>query len=197
VLSDPGTFESGVAHTLPTATVALGRWKLISREGTENLVLVPLSTSPNSAGIALQWTLDLWGDHIPGYSRQDWRDFYENGKTANYEHWRGDGQELTYVGMRGDEVVGAISLVDFDDLEEFRHLTPWVAAFIVNPQLRSEGIGSQMLSLLEEKAKDFGIEVLHLWTEDKSKFYQKRGYAPIAQGTLGNLRLEVLRKPLK
>jgi GNAT superfamily N-acetyltransferase len=158
--------------------------------------LTPLSESPDDAEIVLQWTLDLWGDHIPGYSRQNWIDFYQNGKIANFQGWSGDGQELIFIGKQGDEVVGAISLVDFDDLEEFRHLTPWIAAFIVNPQLRSAGIGSQMLVLLEEKAMEYGIGILHLWTEDKSEFYQKRGFSPIARGELGNLRFDVLRKEL-
>jgi GNAT superfamily N-acetyltransferase len=158
--------------------------------------LIPLGQSPDDANLPLQWTLDLWGDHIPGFSRQDWIDFYQSGKEANFNNWTGDGQELIFIGKQGDEIVGAISLVDFDDLEEFRHLTPWVAAFIVNPQLRGGGIGSQMLALLEKQARQYGIGELHLWTEDKSQFYQNRGYSPLAAGSLGNLRFDVLRKAL-
>ena len=161
------------------------------------LTLTPLNESPGDAEVVLEWTLDLWGDHIPGYSRQDWIDFYQNGKFANYQSWSGNGQELIFIGKQGDEIVGAVSLVDFDDLDEFRHLTPWIAAFIVNPRLRNAGIGSQMLGLLEEEAAKYGISVLHLWTEDKSEFYQKRGYSLIAQGTLENLRFDVLKKVLR
>ena len=161
-----------------------------------NLALIPLNESPSDANVALQWTLDLWGDHIPGYSRQDWIDFYENGKDANFDNWDGDGQELIFIGKRGEEVVGAISLVDFDDLEEFRHLTPWVAAFIVNPQLRGQGIGSEMLAALESRAKTLDIEALHLWTEDQSQFYMKRGYALVTKGTLAHLNFDILSKQL-
>ena len=161
------------------------------------LTLTPLYESPGDAEVVLEWTLDLWGDHIPGYSRQDWIDFYQDGKLANYQSWSGNGQELIFIGKQGGEIVGAISLVDFDDLDEFRHLTPWIAAFIVNPRLRNAGIGSQMLALLEEEAAKYGISALHLWTEDRSEFYQKRGYSPIAQGALGNLRFDVLKKELR
>ena len=161
------------------------------------LTLTPLIESPDDAEVVLQWTLDLWGDHIPGYSRQDWIDFYEHGKFANYQSWSGMGQELVFIGKQDNEIVGAISLVDFDELEEFRHLTPWIAAFIVNPRLRDKGIGSQMLGLLEDQASKYGISELHLWTEDKSEFYQKRGYASIAQGTLEHLRFDVLKKVLR
>lgn len=161
-----------------------------------NLTLIPLSESPEDGNVVLQWSLDLWGDHIPGYSRQDWIDFYEDGKAANFTNWHGHGQELIFIGKKGKDVVGAISLVDFDDLEEFRHLTPWVAAFIVNPQLRGEGIGSEMLILLEEKAKELGISMLHLWTEDKSEFYQKRGYGLVTKGNLEHLTFDILKKTL-
>ena len=160
------------------------------------LTLAPLNESPDDAEVVLEWTLDLWGDHIPGYSRQNWIDFYQDGKIANYQSWTGNGQELIFIGKQGDEIVGAISLVDFDDLDEFRQLTPWIAAFIVNPRLRNAGIGSQMLALLEKEAAKYGISVLHLWTEDKSEFYRKRGYSLIAQGTLENLRFDVLKKVL-
>jgi GNAT superfamily N-acetyltransferase len=162
-----------------------------------NLRLIPLSQSPEDAILPLQWTLELWGDHIPGYSREDWVEFYANGRRGNSNSWDGDGQELIFIGKDGEEVIGAISLVDFDDLEEFRHLTPWVAAFIVNPKLRGRGIGSQMLALLEGEAHARGVTVLHLWTEDKSEFYQKRGYSLISNATLGHLRFDVLKKDLK
>ncbi|MEK6648981.1 MAG: GNAT family N-acetyltransferase [Actinomycetota bacterium] len=161
-----------------------------------SLKLIPLSENPNDGDLPLQWSLELWGDHIPGYSRQDWINFYENGKKANFKKWDGDSKALIFIGKRGEEVVGAISLVDFDDLEEFRYLTPWVAAFIVNPQLRGKGIGSEMLTALEGKAKALEVKVLHLWTEDKSEFYQKRGYDLITEGTLEHLTFKILKKEL-
>lgn len=161
-----------------------------------DLKLIPLSESPGDGDLPLRWSLELWGDHIPGYSRQDWVDFYENGKKANFNNWGGEGRELIFIGKRDEEVVGAISLVDFDGLEEFRHLTPWVAAFIVNPHLRGEGIGGEMLVAFEEKVRALGVKVLHLWTEDKSEFYLKRGYDLMTEGTFGHLIFKILKKEL-
>ena len=118
----------------------------------KSLSLHPLSESPIDGVLPLQWSLDLWGNHIPGYTPLDWVNFYEGAKSASYEKWSGAGQELIYIGRQEGQVVGAIALVDFDDLEEFRHLSPWVAGFIVDPQRRGEGQGEQMLTLLEGKA---------------------------------------------
>jgi len=158
--------------------------------------LVPISQSPDGGVLALSWALDLWDDHIPNYSRQDWTDFYANATKSDYESWIGDGQELAYIAVRDGEIVGTIGLVDFDELEEFRYLKPWIAAFIVNPSLRGEGVGTEVLTLLEEKARSLGIKVLHLWTEDKTDFYSKRGYSLIASAKLQSLDIDVMQKNL-
>jgi GNAT superfamily N-acetyltransferase len=158
--------------------------------------LVALGESTKDADRALSWALDLWGDHYPNYSRQDWADFYSHSTQANYESWDGDGQELVFIAKRGEEMLGTIGLVDFDELEEFRHLTPWIAAFIVNPEVRGEGVGTLILALLEEKAMSLGIGVLHLWTEDQRSFYSKRGYRLLASSKLGDLNIDVMQKIL-
>lgn len=158
--------------------------------------LVPLSQSPLDADRVLAWALDLWGDHIPNYSQQDWIDFYSNSAKSNCESWIGQGQELVYIAKLDQEIVGTIALVDFDELEEFRHLKPWIAAFIVNPNLRGTGLGTQILTLLEHQARSLGIDVLHLWTEDQSPFYLKRGYQLVARTKLGKLDIYVMKKEL-
>ncbi len=156
--------------------------------------LVPLRESPVDEARILGWALDLWGDHFPNYSRQDWSDFYSHSLQSNYDSWVGEGQELVFVARRGDELLATISLVDFDELMEFRHLKPWIAAFIVNPELRGTGVGTQVLDLLEDKAQSLGIDVLHLWTEDQSEFYLKRGYQSVARSKLGELDINIMRK---
>jgi GNAT superfamily N-acetyltransferase len=160
--------------------------------------LIPISELPEGATAPLNWSLALWGEHIPGYSRSDWIEFYQNARGADYSHWdsAGTDQELIYLAVINHEVVGAIALVDFDDLEEFRHLKPWVAAFIVNPELRGSGIGTQMLTLLEGKASMLGINKLYLWTEDQTAFYKRRGYEFEASSRLGFLSFDLLSKAL-
>ena len=128
------------------------------------ITLVALHMSPHDADRILGWALDLWGDHFPNYSRHDWIDFYSNSLKANYGSWSGQGQELVF------------------------------AAFTVNPELRGRGVGTQVLALLEVKARSLGINVLHLWTEDKSEFYQKRGYQLVATSKLGEHSIHIMRK---
>ena len=162
-----------------------------------NIDLLPLRDTPGDAGQVLQWALRLWRSNtIPGFSEEDWTNFYERSKSADFTTWHGNGQELIYIAKNGDEVLGTIALVDFDDLEEYRHLTPWVAAFIVNPELRGQGYGTSILTACEERAKSLGIEGLYLWTEDRTSFYQRRGYAFIASSRWSRLTFDVLKKEL-
>lgn len=162
-----------------------------------NIDLLPLRDTPESAECALQWSLKLWrSNSIPGFSEADWSNFYERAKSADYTAWHGNGEELIYIAKDGEQLLGTIALVDFDDLEEFRVLTPWVAAFIVNPELRGQGYGTKILNAFEEKVRALGIETLYLWTEDQMSFYSKRGYEHISSGTWSRLTFDVMKKEL-
>lgn len=162
------------------------------------LILVPLADNPGLGQRPLQWSLDLWGERNPWFSADDWRTFYQRATSADYRNWNLEGveQEQVYLAMAGEEVVGAISLVDFDDLAEYRHLKPWVAAFIVDPERRGAGWGSAMLAALERKAREFGIERLYLWTEDQRDFYLKRGYELLEHREYPEISIDIMSKTL-
>lgn len=166
--------------------------------GVVELILVPLADNPALGAKPLAWSLALWGEGNPWFSADDWQDFYRRGGDAQYLQWSSSGidQEQIYIAMRDGEVVGAIALVDFDDIEEFRELKPWVAAFVVDPALRKEGIGSAMLAAVENKARSFGIPELYLWTEDKKQFYLNRGYQLISHRDYPEISIDVMKKIL-
>ena len=162
--------------------------------------LVPGSTHPELLKIPLWWSLDLWGEGKEEFSKEDWIDFYQRVQKSDYESWDldSDGKELLYLAMPEDstEVIGVIGLCDFDDLEEFRHLRPWICAFIVREDLRGIGIGRQIISEIERKAKSFGIETVYLWTEDQMGFYLKLGYSKIDELKKPNRHIHVMSKSL-
>ena len=146
-----------------------------------NISLHPISEFPELAKIPLQWSIDLWGEGKPEFSAEDWKIFYSKALHGNYYSWdpNGTDQELIYLAIRENQVVAAIALCDFDDLEEFRHFKPWIAAFIVDPNLRGSGVGSEILKLMEKKVSAFGIKNIYLWSENQDSFYANRGYKSI------------------
>ena len=164
-----------------------------------SLILVPLADNPALGQSPLRWSLELWGDGNPWFSPEDWQSFYKKAALADYRQWRNGGsdQEQIYIALVEGEVVGAIALVDFDDVKEYRHLKPWVAAFIVDPERRGAGFGSAMLAALEERARNFGITRLYLWTEDKRAFYLSRGYALLEHRDYPEISIDVLIKSLE
>jgi GNAT superfamily N-acetyltransferase len=162
------------------------------------LILVPLADNPAAGAEPLAWSLDLWGESNPWFSPGDWQTFYAKAAKTSYGQWNLDGvdQEQIYIAKLAGEIVGAIALVDFDDVEEFRHLKPWVAAFIVGPDFRGRGIGSEMLATLEERARNFSIRNLYLWTEDQRDYYLKRGYQLIEHRQYSEIAIDVMGKDL-
>ena len=161
-------------------------------------ILVPLADNPAGGRKPLDWSLALWGDNNPWFTAEQWHTFYMDAAQADYRTWDpvGQDQELIYLAQVEGEVVGAIALVDFDDVEEFREFKPWVAAFIVDPERRGEGIGSAMLASVENKAREFGIAQLYLWTEDQKDFYLKRGYSLVTHRDYPEKSIDVLTKKI-
>ena len=169
---------------------------------SNKIQLLPVANLPQLADQPLAWSLKLWGEGKDEFSAEDWRKFYSNALTSNYQSWdfNATDQELLYLAIRGkdgvDEVVAAIALCDFDDFEELRVYKPWIAAFVVREDLRGKGVGSEVLRLIETQAAAFGIKVLYLWTEGLANFYCKRGYFQVEQLVKGHRTIDVLKKEL-
>jgi GNAT superfamily N-acetyltransferase len=164
--------------------------------------LIPVSQALEFAHQPLSWSIDLWGQGKEEFSSQDWKDFYERSKSANYQSWDPNGldQELLFMAIREidgiKEVVASIALCDFDDLEEFRSFKPWIAAFIVRADLRGTGIGSEVLNLVEGKAIIYGIKAIYLWTEGERDFYAKRGYKYLETLSKPGRKIDLMHKVL-
>jgi N-acetylglutamate synthase-like GNAT family acetyltransferase len=164
--------------------------------------LLPISQALDFADQPLSWSLKMWGEGKSEFSAQDWHDFYQRAKSANYESWdhnRTD-QELLFMAISEidgkSQVVASIALCDFDDLEEFRRYKPWIAAFIVRQDLRGKGVGERVLKLVEAKAIDYGIKLVYLWTEGEREFYAKRGYEYLDTLNKENRRIDLMQKRL-
>ena len=164
--------------------------------------LLPISQALDFADQPLSWSLKLWGEGKSEFSAQDWHDFYQRAKSANYESWdhNGTDQELLFMAISEidgkSQVVASIALCDFDDLEEFRRYKPWIAAFIVRQDLRGKGVGERVLKLVEAKAMDYGIKLVYLWTEGQREFYAKRGYEYLDTLNKENRRIDLMQKKL-
>jgi predicted N-acetyltransferase YhbS len=69
--------------------------------------------------------------------------------------------------------VGTVNLIENDD-DQRTHLRPWLAALLVLPTHRRQGIGSALVRDLQEYANRLGIGELYLGT-DNPGFYARLG----------------------
>jgi len=175
--------------------------RLVSRSdwNTLKFTLIPSAQVPHLLDKPLQWSLALWGEGKEEFTAEDWHTFYARVLKSDYESWNqsSDNKELLFLAVdEANEVIAAIGLCDFDDLDEFRHLKPWFCAFVVREDLRGSGVGSQVLNQMEMKAMEFGITKAYLWTEDQVSFYAKRGYEEIDQLHKPGRTLHIMEKEL-
>ena len=84
-----------------------------------------------------------------------------------------DALPLCLIALRGDELLGAINLVDNDD-EDHTDWHPWLAGMVVAAPHRGQGIGSQLVRALLVEAKRLNFDRVYFGT-DGPRFYERLG----------------------
>jgi len=82
---------------------------------------------------------------------------------------------LALVAFENQELIGTVSL-KVNDMDTHLDLSPWLAGLYVSAPLRRKGIGATLVSAIEKKACELGIERLYLHTPESETFYSKLGW---------------------
>jgi predicted N-acetyltransferase YhbS len=82
---------------------------------------------------------------------------------------------LSLIAFFNGTPVGTVNLVANDD-DQRTHLYPWLAALFVVPHHRRQGVGTELVSELANRAAGLGIRTLYLGT-DNPGFYRRVGAA--------------------
>jgi GNAT superfamily N-acetyltransferase len=137
----------------------------------------PIARDDVRAAIALL----IGGSLTPEYERPDRPDDYWQ---AVEETRRQHGDVL--VAQKDGEVVGVCQVIIF---RHFQHAGGWCAeleSVHVRDDLRSQGIGAQLLAGAEALARERGCYRVQLTSrnvrEDAHRFYRTNGYAQTSQG---------------
>jgi predicted N-acetyltransferase YhbS len=119
---------------------------------------------------------------VPFVANLVWREFWADvpdGLTESYlaEAFGGTAQPgrvlTSLVALEEGTPLGCVHLIDNDD-ESLPELHPWLAAMVVVPQRRGQGIGSTLVRALAREAKAIGFEQLWFGT-DGPGFYERLG----------------------
>ena len=87
----------------------------------------------------------------------------------------------TFIALDGDTLTGSACILEQDmPREGGRHdLTPWLASVYVSPEFRNRGVGSALVTRVEQEARDLGVVTLYLYTPDRESLYARLGWVTI------------------
>ena len=131
-----------------------------------------LDLVPTVAG----WHWDHGGGEDPEGSRETWT----QGLLSRTNR---DRVPATFFAFGGSQLVGSATLVDHDmpDRADLKHFRPWLAGVYVTPAARGRGVGSELVSHAESRARSFGIARLYLYTREAVVFYERLGWQTLAR----------------
>ncbi len=132
------------------------------------LTISLLKDCPQHLPLVACWIYDEWG-----YLIQDLTMKQVEARLQN--HLNGDLIPLTVVGIQDHFPVGTASLM-IEDMSSRLDLSPWLASVYVLPEYRKQGIGSQLVSAVEEIGQRLGFQKLYLFTPDQERFYARLGW---------------------
>jgi GNAT superfamily N-acetyltransferase len=85
---------------------------------------------------------------------------------------------ITLIAFRGDELC-ATGALKAESVETHKHLGPWVAALLVAPKYRRQGIRGQLVDALEELARELGFEQMYYGADVTDRYLDRNGWQPL------------------
>jgi len=133
---------------------------------TMEIRIAHLYEHPAYFGVVAKWIHEEWWTGKPGHSVQTM-------ETRLRQASNPDRIPISLVALANDGPVGTVNLVENDD-ENRRHLFPWLAALLVLPQYRGQGIGSTLVRSLLTEAARLKVKRMYLGA-DAPEFYLRFG----------------------
>lgn len=151
------------------------------------LIISNLRYHRKAIATVASWLFEEWGNEL--WTREAIEEYLA--KTT-------DSRTLlpsTYLGIRNNQPVGAVSLVKCD-LPIRPQYTPWIASVIVPKEYRGQGIGRRLVRFAERKLLARGWSKAYIYTRDKDRMYARMGYQLIERTRHMEWEISVMRKSL-
>ncbi len=133
--------------------------------------VIELPVDPSTITRITGWQIEHYAAEFPSFDHADWSAFYAPWVERDEVRL-----PIMLAATSNGEIVGAVAIVDRDDLEDVDEYSPWIAALIVDPELRGHGTGSLLLSAALERCRREGIDRVYLWTHDQADWYRRLGW---------------------
>ena len=133
-----------------------------------HIVIKPLIEHQEAIPALVNWFVTQWPEYYGVDGKRNAQKDIEN--YAN-----NDTLPLGLVAYKGNQLCGFMAL----KTESFASLTysePWVGAGFVLPEMRAQGIGTRLLSAIENKAASMGYSQLYSGTAKSHGLLQRAGW---------------------
>jgi len=145
----------------------------------------PLAEHPDLVDLVAGWHWDEWGVAGNGSPAQ---------LAEGFRRQHTDRIPVTFVALEHGAPLGSVTLLDRDmpghiDYESFG---PWIAGTIVAPEARGRGIGAALMHHAIERAEEWDIPRLYLYTESARAFYERMGWTTLDETDYAGGRVTVM-----
>lgn len=152
-----------------------------------NLTIEPLALHPEALPVLVSWyetEWPAWYGSGRGNARHDLQAFSNQGSLP-----------VGVVALQNGVVCGVAAL-KAESIPSHKHLSPWVAAGIVNPALRGQCIGLQLLLALEAQAKALNATHIYCGTNTAETLLQRANWQLLEKITHEGKALSIYEKVL-
>lgn len=131
-----------------------------------HIEVVHLFEQPAHLATVAGWIHQEWWTTTPGHTPGTTAVRLREASSANRI-------PLSLLALVNGKPAGSVNLIENDDANH-PHLTPWLAALLVLPEFRSQGLGSVLVRRCLAEASRLGVTRLYLGTTIPD-FYKKLG----------------------
>jgi len=149
--------------------------------------ICPLSAIPDARPICIGWTDAEWRDDT-GFTLDDW--------DAEFQRVEDDPVDEIFIALKDNVPVGMAWMLEHEDPETLRHLTPWLSSVIVSRDHREKGVARALLKHVEAYAAGGGDEHIFLLTVDPGYYFAQK-WEVVETTHLGERRVFVMRKDIR
>ncbi|MGH8048099.1 MAG: GNAT family N-acetyltransferase [Chthoniobacterales bacterium] len=146
-------------------------------------------------------TLGFLADHpecrptLAAWYLREWPGLFDDAFTPHHEMDGAMNREqldCTLLGFVDGRLAASAALLTTDVLP-LPEYSPWLGTVVVDPALRSRGLGREITLAALSLACRIGITTLHLWTPHHRAFYEKLGWEFVRNYTLRDHMVSILR----
>ena len=131
--------------------------------------LINLKLHPQAIPQIAQWHFNEWHALFPERTLADFA-------AELAESLQSDDIPQTWLLLDEQQNVCGTGSLLLRDMNTNHQLSPWLANIFLRPENRGQGLGRALVLQLMQQARERGVSVLYLFTEDQQSFYEKLGW---------------------